>query len=102
MTTCSVDKATCSLRFLEHTSASAKSLLNRLLAVANRAEALALGMDFKFLYNAQRRLFSIGFNVDEGILDRSHYDLLCSESRLASYLAIAKGDVEATHWFRLG
>ena len=97
-----VDKADCSLSFLAQSSASAQSLLNRLLNVANRAEALALGMDFKFLYNSQRRLFSIGFNVDEGILDRSHYDLLCSESRLASYLAIAKGDVEAMHWFRLG
>lgn len=96
------DRPGCSLKFLEGSSSPARALINRLTAVARRAEALALGMDFKFLYNAQRRLFSIGFNVDEGILDRSHYDLLCSESRLASYLAIAKGDVEATHWFRLG
>ena len=96
------DRPGCSLKFLQQSSPQAKSLIERLQKVARRAEALALGMDFKFLYNAQRRLFSIGFNVDEGTLDRSHYDLLCSESRLASYLAIAKGDVEATHWFRLG
>ena len=80
----------------------AQATMNRLNALAARVEALALGMDFRFLYNAERKLFSIGFNVDEGQLDRSHYDMLCSESRLASYLAIAKGDVEATHWFRLG
>ncbi len=97
-----VGKPRCSVRFLANTSLLAESLVSRLTRAAQRAEELALGMDFKFLYNAQRRLFSIGYNVDEGMLDRSHYDLLCSESRLASYLAIAKGDVEALHWFRLG
>ena len=35
-------------------------------------------------------------------LDPSCYDLLASEARLASFLAIAKGDVEPQHWFRLG
>lgn len=97
-----VDRPGCSLRFLEASSSPARSLVNRFLHLSKRAETLALGMDFSFLYNAQRRLFSIGFNIEEGMLDRSHYDLLCSESRLASYLAIAKGDVEASHWFRLG
>ncbi len=96
------DRPDLSLRLVEKLSEHARSLSQRLQAIARRAEALALAMDFKFLYNAQRRLFSIGFNVDDGVLDRSHYDMLCSESRLASYLAIAKGDVEATHWFRLG
>ena len=35
-------------------------------------------------------------------LDPSCYDLLASEARLASFIAIAKGDVPARHWFRLG
>ncbi len=80
----------------------AKQLLQRFDSVAARVESMALSMDFRFLFNEQRQLFSIGFNVDEGRLDRSHYDMLCSEARLASYLAIAKGDVAASHWFRLG
>ncbi len=95
-------KPNCSLKFLAQSAPQAKDLMDRLVRNALRAEKLALAMDFQFLYNPQRRLFSIGFNADEGMLDRSHYDLLCSESRLASYLAIAKGDVEANHWFRLG
>ncbi|MCC6507754.1 MAG: glycosyl transferase family 36, partial [Pirellulaceae bacterium] len=83
-------------------SLHAQALVARLTAIAQQMESLAMGTDFRFLYNEQRRLFAIGLNVDEGRLDRSHYDMLCSESRLASYLAIAKGDVEAAHWFRLG
>ncbi|MEO8268236.1 MAG: glucoamylase family protein, partial [Aureliella sp.] len=80
----------------------AQDRLQRLSAIVQRCEAAALKMDFRFLYSKRRKLFSIGFNADEGRLDRSHYDLLCSECRIASYLAIAKGDVETEHWFRLG
>ena len=49
-----------------------------------------------------RKLFSIGYRVSDGVLDPSYYDLLASEARLASFLAIAKGDVAPEHWFRLG
>ena len=59
-------------------------------------------MDFSFLFDPTRKLFSIGFRVRDGTLDPSYYDLLASEARLASFLAIAKGDVAADHWFRLG
>lgn len=83
-------------------SLAAAELISRYERLAHQAEQMSLEMDFGFLFNSQRRLFSIGYNVDEGRLDRSHYDMLCSEARLASYLAIAKGDVEASHWFRLG
>ena len=85
-----------------NSAAAAQELLTRISALATLTEQMALGMDFRFLFNPQRRLFSIGFNVEEGRLDRSHYDMLCSEARLASYLAIAKGDVPANHWFHLG
>ncbi len=74
--------------------------------LADRAVALFDGMNFKFLYDAQRQLFAIGFRLADaegpGRLDPSYYDLLASESRLASFLAIAKGDVPESHWFHLG
>ena len=54
------------------------------------------------LYDRHRSLFSIGYNLSEGRLDASYYDLLASECRLASFLAVAKGDVDQEHWFRLG
>lgn len=69
---------------------------------AERARALALAMDFAPLYDRSRRLLHIGLHVDSGQLDRGHYDLLASEARLASLVAIAKGDVPAEHWQALG
>ena len=68
----------------------------------HRARALAMAMDFSFLYDESRSLFSIGWRVDDQVLDDSHYDLLASEARLASIVAIAKGDVPQRHWFKLG
>jgi cyclic beta-1,2-glucan synthetase len=74
----------------------------RLRAIAAAARRLANGMDFRFLFDERRRLLSIGYRVADGVLDPSCYDLLASEARLASFVAIAKGDVPARHWFRLG
>ena len=63
---------------------------------------MALEMGFGFLLDPARKLLSIGYRVTEGTLDPSCYDLLASEARLASFIAIAKGDVPAKHWFHLG
>ena len=71
-------------------------------ACAAQAEAAWRGMQFGFLFDARRKLFSIGYRVAEHQLDEGRYDLLASESRLGSYLAAAKGDVPVDHWFRLG
>ena len=59
-------------------------------------------MGYGFLIDPDRKLLSIGYRVAEGTLDPSCYDLLASEARLASFIAIAKGDVPARHWFHLG
>jgi cyclic beta-1,2-glucan synthetase len=56
---------------------------------------------FAFLYHKERQVFHIGYNVETGQLDRNYYDLLASEARIASFLAIAKGDVPQTHWKHL-
>jgi hypothetical protein len=59
-------------------------------------------MDFTFLYDTARKLFSIGYNVTHHRLDASHYDLLASEARLTSFVAIALGQISQEHWFALG
>ena len=63
-------------------------------------------MSFDFLYDWQRQIFAIGYRLADaegpGRLDPSFYDLLASEARLASFVAIAKGDVPDSHWFHLG
>lgn len=57
--------------------------------------------DFSHLYSKENRIFSIGFNVEEGGLTPSYYDLLASEARQASLIAIAKKDVPSKHWYSL-
>ena len=57
--------------------------------------------DFSKLYNENKRIFSIGFNVEENKLTDSYYDLLASEARQASIIAIAKKDVPSKHWYNL-
>ena len=79
-----------------------EGLAPRLHALAEQARTMALAMDFAFLLDPERKLLSIGFSADDRSLDRSCYDLLASEARLASLFAIAKNDVPPNHWFRLG
>ena len=77
-------------------------LVQRLAAIAGKATRMVSEMEFGFLFEKDRQLLSIGFRVDEQTLDSSAYDLLASEARLASFLAIAKGDIPTRNWFRLG
>jgi cyclic beta-1,2-glucan synthetase len=74
------------------------TLSERLRLTAQRCERLAAEADFRFLYHPKRHLLHIGFRVAEGQLDAGFYDLLASEARLTSVLAIAKGDVPVSHW----
>ena len=77
-------------------------LVRHIRDLAARANALSVGTDFGFLYDPQRKLFAIGYNVAEGRRDASYYDLLASEARLGSYVAVARGAVAPDHWFQLG
>lgn len=68
---------------------------NSLLAIVNK---LIEDTDFSMLYDNKKRIFSIGYNVEENKLTDSYYDLLASEARQASLVAIAKKDIPAKHW----
>jgi cyclic beta-1,2-glucan synthetase len=78
------------------------SLVARLDAIEATARRTSAETEFGFLLDRERNLLSIGYRVADGQLDPSCYDLLASEARLASFIAIAKGDVPSRHWFRLG
>jgi len=86
----------------ERDLASSDDLAARFSAIGNAAREMALAMEFGFLLNEERLLLSVGYVVRDGALDESSYDLLASEARLASFIAIAKGDLPPRHWFRLG
>ncbi|SFH82008.1 GH36-type glycosyl hydrolase domain-containing protein [Modicisalibacter xianhensis] len=79
-----------------------KRLRARFRQIADTARSMVLEMDFAFLLVPERQLLSIGYSLDDNTLDGNCYDLLASEARLTSLLAIAKGDVPTRHWFRLG
>ncbi|WP_199554270.1 GH36-type glycosyl hydrolase domain-containing protein [Sandaracinobacteroides hominis] len=74
----------------------------RSLKIAEEARAAAMAMDFSFLVDPERNLLSIGWSAADNRRDEGCYDLLASEARLASLFAIAKGDLPAKHWLRLG
>ncbi|HEU4996928.1 MAG TPA: glucoamylase family protein [Gemmatimonadaceae bacterium] len=82
--------------------ADAVELTTRLRALANRADDFVREMDFAFLYDERRELFAIGYQQSSHSLDVSFYDLLASEARLASFIAIARNQVPVDHWFHLG
>jgi cyclic beta-1,2-glucan synthetase len=72
--------------------------LDELIAQSRELEE---GMGLRFLYDEERRIFAIGYQVAERRLDTSFYDLLASEARLTSFLAIARGEVSVEHWWAL-
>ncbi len=59
-------------------------------------------MDYTFLYDKTRHLQSVGYSVNERRRDSSYYDLLASEARLSSFVAIAQGQLPQESWFALG
>ncbi|MDD4018878.1 MAG: glucoamylase family protein, partial [Kiritimatiellae bacterium] len=87
-------------RCLHEASDHARQRLLRLRALAKQCDELAEA-DFTFLFDPARKLFFTGFNVTEHRSDASFYDLLASEARLCSYVAIALGHVPQDHWFLL-
>ncbi|MFO7541102.1 MAG: glucoamylase family protein [Chloroflexota bacterium] len=83
-------------------AAAVVQLLTTYREIGQELDRLVDEMDFGFLYDKQRHVFRIGYNVDAEKADPNYYDLLASEARAASLLAIAKGDVPARHWLHLG
>ena len=81
---------------------AARALDRRLSSLVQLTKTMFDAMEFGFLFEPTRKLFSIGYRVSDSSLDPSCYDLLASEARLTSFIAIAKGDVPSTHWFHLG
>ncbi len=87
---------------IEQSEKVVNDLIASLDTMGTTFNRLAMEMDFGFMYNRERKIFSIGYNLTEGRMDNSYYDLLASEARLASFFAIAKGEIPTEHWFHLG
>ncbi|MFT8315411.1 MAG: glucoamylase family protein [Clostridium sp.] len=79
-----------------------EKLINKVENIRMRLNNMAEETDFKIVFDSRRQLFSIGYDMEANKISNCYYDLLASESRQASFVAIAKGDVEQSHWFKLG
>ena len=87
---------------LAGSSRAAESFAGRVDAAASRMQGLFDAMHFGFLFDPSKSLFSIGYREADNALDPGCYDLLASEARLTSFLAVARGEVKTAHWARLG
>jgi cyclic beta-1,2-glucan synthetase len=79
-----------------------RELAAELRAIADLCHRLVREMDFRFLYQPRKKTLSVGYDVTAGKLEPATYNLLASEARMASFVAIAKGDIPQESWFRLG
>ena len=87
---------------LPDAQAYALNLVQGLESAAAHAAGFFEAMDFRFLFDAKRKLLRVGYALETDTLDESCYDLLASEARTTVFLAIAKGDIPREAWFRLG
>lgn len=76
--------------------------LKRIQQLQTKVQQLIDAMEFKYLFDPARNLFTIGFDVEDGHASKSYYDLFASEARQTSLVAIARGEAGRQHWFKLG
>jgi cellobiose phosphorylase len=88
-------------RLITSSSRHATTRIAAIQRLALQCDALAL-MEYGFLYDESRHLLSIGYNAGDGMQDSSYYDLLASEARFSSFVAISQGQLPQETWFALG
>lgn len=90
------------MEYLDQDTEISEGLRQRMLRLIKRTDTLVGETQFAPLFDEQRQLFSVGYNVEEEKLVNSYYDLFASEARVTSFLAVVRGEVPEEHWFRLG
>jgi cyclic beta-1,2-glucan synthetase len=78
-----------------------RTLANNLREIAQFSEQLAEETEFNFLVDPGRQILSIGYDVKAEQLHDACYDMIASEARIATFLAIARGDISQQSWFKL-
>ncbi len=87
---------------LETSYRGVQSLIDKYENLIQVIQTLIDETKFASLFSEEKKFFSIGYNVEEDKLTKSYYDLLASEARQTSFIAIARGEIDQKHWFRLG
>ncbi len=79
-----------------------QTLAGEVRQCSDEAFRFATEMDFAFLVEPDRQMLSIGYDVEREELHSACYDMLASEARIAAFIAVAKGELEQTSWFKMG
>ncbi|NSW91494.1 MAG: glycosyl transferase [Firmicutes bacterium] len=87
---------------IEAAAIKAGEFINLCNSLSERINKLINNVKFSTLYDKKRQLFYIGYDVEKNRFSKAYYDLLASESRQTSFIAIARGEVDKKHWFKLG
>jgi cyclic beta-1,2-glucan synthetase len=90
------------LALLPETRTRVVRLIEDLRKIADLSSRFVEEMDFSFLLNRNRMLFSVAYELDKQQIHPACYDLLASEARTAYFIAIAKDDIPQDCWFELG
>ncbi|MDP4177408.1 MAG: glucoamylase family protein [Bacillota bacterium] len=77
------------------------NIVDKITNISKKLKDFVTETDFTVVYDKKRKIFSIGYDVENDSIGNCYYDLLASEARQASFIAIAKGDIEQEHWFQL-
>jgi len=88
--------------YLKEMKESLENHLKTTNDLIDKIEKIVKEFDFSLLFDSERKLFRIGYNLDKKRFDKNYYDLYASEARLSSYFAISHNQVPASHWSRLG
>ena len=88
-------------RLLPEVNRRARERISAIDRLAMQCGELAR-VEYDFLYDKGRHLLTIGYNVSERRRDSGYYDLLASEARLCTFVAIAQGQLPQESWFALG
>lgn len=98
----SSDKLNSLRKSLLQTKSNVEKTIFEMKSIKRTLSDMGREHNFSMLYSKKRQLFAIGYDVEKDTLGKNYYDLLASEARQASFVAIAKGEVEQSHWFNLG
>jgi len=79
-----------------------RALHTDLQDIQRDAERLIRDLRFEFLADPNRQILSIGFDMGTRRRHEACYDLIASEARIATFLAIARGDIPQQSWYKLG
>jgi cyclic beta-1,2-glucan synthetase len=81
--------------------ANLRALSASMQAIVRDSEQMAQETEFAFLVNPDRKILSIGYDMGAQHLHEACYDMIASEARIATFLAVARGDLPHQSWFKL-